>query len=89
MREVLMSAALLVPLLPLLTTLIVVAGQGAAVRHRVKIAVWPLGAAFCGAVATLYVVATQDLSRSGSMIPPWLVPSPCRLASTWIVSAQS
>src|SRR6185295_14578203 len=48
-----MSAVLLVPLLPLLTSLIVVAGSGAA-RHRVNIAVWPIGAAL-----TLYVVATQ------------------------------
>ncbi len=53
-----MSAVLLVPLLPLLTSLIVVAGSGAA-RHRVKIAVWPIGAALGGAVVTLYVVATQ------------------------------
>ena len=46
-----MSAVLLVPLLPLLTSLIVVAGSGAA-RHRVKIAVWPIGAALGGAVVT-------------------------------------
>lgn len=53
------SAVLLIPLLPLLTTLIVVAGEGEALRNRVKIAVWPLGFSFCGAVAILYVVATQ------------------------------
>ena len=41
------SAVLLVPLLPLLTMLIVVAGPGAEVHRRVKIAVWPI------AVATL------------------------------------
>jgi NADH-quinone oxidoreductase subunit L len=59
-REVPMpTVLLLVPVLPLLTALIVVAGRGAAVRNRVKIAVWPLGAAFCGAVAALYVVTTQ------------------------------
>ena len=52
-------AVLLVPLLPLLATLIVVAGEGATVRRRVKIAVWPIGAACGGAIATLYVVATQ------------------------------
>jgi NADH-quinone oxidoreductase subunit L len=34
------SAVLLIPLLPLLTTLIVVAGEGEALRNRVKIAVW-------------------------------------------------
>src|SRR5262245_5010304 len=53
------SAVLLVLLLPLLTTLIVVAGTGPSVRHRVKIALWPIGAAFGSAVVTLYVVATQ------------------------------
>src|SRR6478609_1986996 len=59
-REVPMpTVLLLVAVLPLLTALIVVAGRGAAVRNRIKIAVWPLGAAFCGAVAALYVVTTQ------------------------------
>jgi NADH-quinone oxidoreductase subunit L len=53
------SAVLLIPLLPLLTTLIVVAGEGEALRNRAKIAVWPLGFSFCGAVAILYIVATQ------------------------------
>jgi NADH-quinone oxidoreductase subunit L len=53
------SAMLLVPLLPLLTTLVVLAGSEEAVRHRLKLGVWPIGAAFAGAVATLYVVATQ------------------------------
>ncbi|BFU94686.1 MAG: putative NADH-quinone oxidoreductase, subunit L [Nitrospira sp.] len=52
-------AVLLVPLLPLLATLIVVAGGEAALRTRINIAVWPIGAACVGAVATLYVVATQ------------------------------
>jgi len=54
-----MSAVLLVPLLPLLTTLVVVAGSEGAVRNRLKFGVWPIGAAFGGAIATLYVVATQ------------------------------
>jgi NADH-quinone oxidoreductase subunit L len=53
------SAVVLIPLLPLLATLIVVAGSGGAIRHRVKIGVWPIAAAFAGAIATLYVVATQ------------------------------
>ena len=72
------SAVLVVPLLPLLTTLIVVAGSGAATRNRVKIAVWPIGAAFVSAVATLYIVATQgpitvrfyDPSLAGSFAVP-------------------
>jgi NADH-quinone oxidoreductase subunit L len=57
--EVLMSAVLLVPLLPLLTALIVVAGPDNTRYQRAKIAAWPIGAAFCGAIVTLYVVATQ------------------------------
>jgi NADH-quinone oxidoreductase subunit L len=56
-REVLMSAVLLIPLLPLLTTLMVVAGGTA--RRRIRIALWPIGAACVGAVMTLYLVATQ------------------------------
>ncbi|HEX6950125.1 MAG TPA: proton-conducting transporter membrane subunit [Nitrospira sp.] len=54
-----MTAALLVPLLPLLTVLIVVAGREASRRERVKMGTWPLGAAFFGAIWTLYVVATS------------------------------
>ncbi|HJT21586.1 MAG TPA: proton-conducting transporter membrane subunit [Nitrospira sp.] len=50
-------AALIIPLLPLLTTLIVVAGGGTSARTRVKIAAWPIGVACCGAVAVLYAVA--------------------------------
>ena len=53
------SAVLLVPLLPLLTTLIVVSGGEQISRQRAKIAAWPIGAAFCGAVVTLYIVASQ------------------------------
>ncbi len=54
-----MSAVLLVPLLPLVTALIVSVGPEATRRARAKIAGWPIGAAFCGAIATLYVVATE------------------------------
>jgi NADH-quinone oxidoreductase subunit L len=53
------SVVLLIPLLPLLTTLIVIAGPGAAVRQRVKVAVWPIAAAFASALATLHMVATD------------------------------
>ena len=53
------SAVLLVPLLPLLTTLIVIAGPGAGIRRRIKIAVWPIAAAFAGALATLYSVTAE------------------------------
>jgi NADH-quinone oxidoreductase subunit L len=52
-------AVLLVPLLPLLATVIVIAGPEAAVRERIKAAVWPIAVAFAGAVATLYWVATD------------------------------
>jgi NADH-quinone oxidoreductase subunit L len=57
--EVLMSAVLLVPLLPLLAALIVLIGGESSRRFRIKLAAWPFAAAFCGAVATLYMVATQ------------------------------
>jgi NADH-quinone oxidoreductase subunit L len=58
-HEVLMSAVLLVPLLPLLAALIVVVGSASTRHDRARIAAWPIGAAFCGAIATLYIVATQ------------------------------
>lgn len=54
-----MSAVLLIPLLPLLTTLIVVTGSDRPSRTRAKIAAWPIVAAFFGTVITLYVVATE------------------------------
>ena len=54
-----MFFVLLVPLLPLLGALIVIVGSDATRHDRGKIAAWPIGAAFCGAIATLYVVATQ------------------------------
>jgi NADH-quinone oxidoreductase subunit L len=53
------SAVLVVPLLPLLATLIVVAGSGRTARTRITLAVWPIGVACAAAVATLYLVATQ------------------------------
>lgn len=54
-----MFAVLLVPLLPLLAALIVLIGADHSRQIRAKLATWPIGAAFCGAIATLYVVATQ------------------------------
>jgi NADH-quinone oxidoreductase subunit L len=54
-----MTAVLLVPLLPLLTALLAVTGGDRSGRLRARIGVWPIGAAFFGAVATLYVVATN------------------------------
>jgi NADH-quinone oxidoreductase subunit L len=54
-----MSAVLLVPLLPLLTTLIIVVGGEHVSRVRVRIAALPIALALCGAVATLCVVVTQ------------------------------
>ncbi len=50
---------LLIPLLPLLTALIVAVGDDASRRARTQLAAFPIGAAFCGAVAALYVVTTQ------------------------------
>jgi NADH-quinone oxidoreductase subunit L len=54
-----MSALLCVPLLPLLTTLIMVAAGDRISRRRAALAAWPFGAAFFGAVTILYVVATS------------------------------
>ncbi|MDP3092634.1 MAG: proton-conducting transporter membrane subunit [Nitrospira sp.] len=51
--------AWLIPLLPLLTALIVAVGDDASRRARIQLAIFPIGAAFCGAVATLYLVAVQ------------------------------
>ncbi len=51
--------AFLLPLLPLLTSLLVAVGDDRSRRARTRLAVLPIGAAFCGAIATLYLVATQ------------------------------
>src|SRR5207249_400095 len=54
-----MPFVILVPLLPLLAALIVVIGSDCSRHARARVAAWPIGAAFCVAVATLYFVATQ------------------------------
>jgi NADH-quinone oxidoreductase subunit L len=54
-----MSAVLLVPLLPLLAAFIVGVGGETTLHARAKIAAWPIGAAFFGAIITLYVVAME------------------------------
>ena len=79
-----MSAVLLVPLLPLIAALIVGVGREITRHARAKIAAWPIGAAFCGAIATLYVVATEARLRFDCMIRslPLCWPSPS--ASTLI-----
>ena len=51
--------AILIPLLPLLSALIVAVGDDASRRARAKFAALPIGAAFCGAIAALYFVTTQ------------------------------
>ena len=54
-----MSAVILVPLLPLLAALIVLVGDEGSRHQRAKIAAYPIGAAFLGAIATLWLLATQ------------------------------
>ena len=54
-----MVAVLLVPFLPLLAALLVVAGRNATRHQRAKLAAWPVGAAFAGAIVTLGIVATR------------------------------
>jgi NADH-quinone oxidoreductase subunit L len=52
-------AALLVPLLPLLAALIVLVGDEGSRNLRAKIATFPIGATFLGAIATMWFVATE------------------------------
>ena len=54
-----MFAVILVPVLPLLAALIVLVGDEASRQQRAKIAAYPIGAAFLGAIVTLWYVATQ------------------------------
>jgi len=51
--------ALAVSLLLLIAACIVVVGSDCSLHARAKRAAYPIGAAFCGSIATLYVVATQ------------------------------
>ncbi|HJS67158.1 MAG TPA: proton-conducting transporter membrane subunit, partial [Nitrospiraceae bacterium] len=54
-----MSPVILVPLLPLLAALIVLVGDEGSRNQRAKIGAVPLGAAFLGAIVTLWLVATE------------------------------
>ena len=55
----LVSLVLGVPLLFLLAACLVVIGPDHTLSQRAKLAAYPIGAAFCLAIATLYLVATQ------------------------------
>ena len=54
-----MSFIILVPLLPLLAAIIVAIGTRSSQTRRAKIAAYPIGAAFLGAIVALWLVATQ------------------------------
>ena len=54
-----MYAAILVPLLPLLASLIVLVGTEGSRNLRAKIAAFPFGATFLGTVVILWLVATE------------------------------
>jgi len=54
-----MSFIILVPLLPLFAAIIVAIGTRSSQTRRAKIAAYPIGAAFLGAIATLWLAATQ------------------------------
>jgi NADH-quinone oxidoreductase subunit L len=54
-----LSPVVLVPLLPLLASLIVLVGDEGSRNLRAKIAAFPIYAAFLGAIATLWLVATE------------------------------
>ena len=73
-----MTLVLLVPLLLLAAACIVLFGRGGSEYARAKMAAYPVGAAFLGAAATLYLVTTQgpvsirfyDLSSVASFAIP-------------------
>ncbi|MDW7654652.1 MAG: proton-conducting transporter membrane subunit [Nitrospiraceae bacterium] len=54
-----MSFVMLVPLLPLFAALLVLAGDEPSRQKRAKMAAYPIGGAFIGAIATLWWVTTQ------------------------------
>jgi len=54
-----MSVIAFVPLLPLVAAMIVICGNDSTRHNRARIAAWPIGLAFCSALVTLYVVATE------------------------------
>jgi NADH-quinone oxidoreductase subunit L len=54
-----MSFVILVPLLPLLAALLVLVGDERSRQERARMAAYPIGGAFLGAIATLWWVATQ------------------------------
>src|SRR5438105_10153332 len=54
-----MSLIMLVRLLPLLAAIIAALGTQSSQTRRAKIAVYPIGMAFLGAIATLWLVATH------------------------------
>jgi NADH-quinone oxidoreductase subunit L len=54
-----MSFIILAPLLPLFAAIIVAIGTRSSQTRRARIGVWPIGAAFLGAIVTLWWVATQ------------------------------
>nr|MBI3614228.1 NADH-quinone oxidoreductase subunit L [Nitrospirota bacterium] len=54
-----MSFVMLIPLLPLLAALIVAVGQPRSRDQRARIGVWPIAAAFFGAIGTLLLVSSQ------------------------------
>jgi len=53
------DATILVPLLPLLASLLVLIGNESTQYRRAKLAAFPIGATFLGAIATLWFVATE------------------------------
>ena len=64
-----MSAVILVPLLPLLAALLVMIGSERSQHQRAKIAAYPIGAAFLGAIATLWLVATAGAHHHSFLRP--------------------
>ncbi|MEK6575879.1 MAG: hypothetical protein AABZ58_16335, partial [Chloroflexota bacterium] len=65
--------AWLIPLLPLLTALIVAVGDDASRRTRTKLAIFPIGAAFCGAVALGASIVVAERAPDSPSSVPWIV----------------
>ena len=58
-----MALPLLTVLLPLFSTLLVVIGGPESFHRRARLAAWPIGLAFCAAVATLMQVVVEGPLR--------------------------
>ena len=78
-----MTLVLLVPVLLLAAAVFVLVGPDRSRHTRAKMAAYPIGVAFLGAVGTLYQVAAAVPLSFGSTISRPSPPSPSLSGSTW------